>query len=466
MRILKHNYLFFFILLLLVFSCSTTDNYTLKQESPLDYKQVVERGRIIAIIDENSTDYFVYKGEPMGFQFDLMKKLGEYLGLEVEIIVSNNLDDDFKALYEGSADIIANGQFSKDLPEDLVSFGLPLYNTKHVLVQRKNNTSGKSLILNKKELASKNIFIPLRSSYSKPLESINKQIGEKMQVFEMPGYNTEQLVSLVANEELDYTVCDEDQAKVLAENYPELDFSMVLEENTTVSWAFRAKSPELMKKVNNWLAYYRKSSQFALLYNKYFENRDYFANTKNNYFAIRTGKISHYDDLIKKYSSKIQWDWRLLASLIYQESRFDPDVRSHAGAYGIMQLMPSTLDFFGVDSTASVEEQISAGVKLINYLDKRIQPIIPDREERIKFVLASYNIGLGHILDAVNIAGKIGKDPRKWDNNVDSCLLSKSRPEIYQLSEVKFGYAKGRETYRFVKDILARFEHYKNLVGR
>jgi membrane-bound lytic murein transglycosylase F len=130
-----------------------------------------------------------------------------------------------------------------------------------------------------------------------------------------------------------------------------------------------------------------------------------------------------------------------------------------------MQLMPATRAYFGVDSTSSVEKQIEAGVKLIKLLDKQISPRIPDNEERIKFILASYNIGWGHILDAVNIAEKVGKNSQKWDQNVDSCLLSKSKPEIFQLAEVKHGYAKGKETYNFVKQILDRFEHYKNLVS-
>ncbi len=340
-----------------------------------------------------------------------------------------------------------------------------MYSTKHILVQRKETGGNKRLISDKTQLADKNIYIPLRSSFSETLNSLKKEGYPDIKFFEMPGYTAEQLVELVAKNELDYTVCNYEQASILAKEYPNLDFTTELNDNNPIGWIFRKKSTVLQKKVNDWLSYYRSSAQFAVKFHKYFEDRNNYANVNHHYVSVRSGSISRYDELIKKYSAHIDWDWRLLASLIYQESRFNPKVRSHAGAYGIMQLMPSTRAYFGVDSTSSVEKQIEAGVKFIKLLDKQIAPKIPDKEERVKFILASYNIGWGHILDAVNIASKVGKNAQVWDQNVDSCLLSKSNPEIFQMADVKHGYAKGKETYKFVKQIIARFEHYKNLVS-
>lgn len=454
------------LLFCLVFTaCSLKRDYNISQESSEDLPQISKRKRLVAIIDQNSTDYFVFKGEPMGFQFEMLKQLGQFLNLEVEIIVSNNMDDDFLALFEGKADIIAKSQAPSNFESEIVTYGLPLYTTKHVLVQRKQISGSKLFIKKPSELAGQNVYIPIRSAYLQTLNIIVNQVDGDLNVFEMPGYNAEHLVELVASKKLDYTVCDYEQAKIMKRQFPELDYSTVLSEENSVSWVFRKKSPELLKKVNDWLSYYRTSSQFAIKYRKYFEDRNNYANISHNYISIRTGRISRYDDLIKKYSDVIGWDWRLLASLIYQESRFKPNVKSHAGAFGLMQLMPSTRKYFGVDTTSTVEDQIRAGVMLIKLLDKQIAPRIPDKEERIKFILASYNIGWGHILDAVKIAEKVGKDSQKWDNNVDSCLLSKSDPKILSLQEVKFGYARGHETYLFVKQVLNRFEHYKNLVS-
>jgi membrane-bound lytic murein transglycosylase F len=450
---------------LILTTCSFQKEYNISEEASDDYSEIKQRQRLVAVIEQNSTDYYIFKGEPMGFQFEMLKQLGQFLGMEVEIIVSNNIDDDFDALYEGKIDIIAKSQAPAEYRKDIVSYSLPLYSTRHILVQRKGAASDKLIITDKASLVNKNIYIPLRSAFSETLNSLKKEGYPGMKFFEMPGYTAEQLVELVARKELDYTVCNYEQSRILSKDFPNLDFSTELGENSPIGWIFRKKSTELQKKVNDWLSYYKSSAQFAVKFHKYFEDRNNNENINHHYVSVRSGRISRYDELIKKYSANINWDWRLLASLIYQESRFNPKVRSHAGAYGLMQLMPSTRAYFGVDSTSSVEKQIEAGVKFIKLLDKQIAPKIPDEEERVKFILASYNIGWGHILDAVNIASKVGKNAQVWDQNVDSCLLSKSKPEVFQMADVKHGYAKGKETYKFVKQILERFEHYKNLVS-
>ncbi|NJM16045.1 MAG: transglycosylase SLT domain-containing protein [Bacteroidales bacterium] len=191
-------------------------------------------------------------------------------------------------------------------------------------------------------------------------------------------------------------------------------------------------------------------------------NKKSMANRRaSEYFVIEKGRMSAYDEQIKRYSRDLGWDWRLLASLIYQESRFQPDVKSWMGAYGLMQLMPQTADRFGVDSTSTPEEQIVAGVKFLRWIDRRLRDVIIDEDERIKFILAAYNVGYGHVLDAMRLAEKYGKDPTQWDKNVDYYVLNKSNPEYFNDPIVKHGYCRGDEPYNYVYDILERFNHYK-----
>ncbi len=128
--------------------------------------------------------------------------------------------------------------------------------------------------------------------------------------------------------------------------------------------------------------------------NKYFNNRHSYRSIHSEYYTLGSGKISRYDEIIKKESERIGWDWRLLASVIYQESRFNPEAISWAGAFGLMQLMPITAGSYGISPDSSPEEQIRAGASFIKWLDDRFDEVITDPEERIKFVLASYNIGL------------------------------------------------------------------------
>ena len=129
-----------------------------------------------------------------------------------------------------------------------------------------------------------------------------------------------------------------------------------------------------------------------------------------------------------------------------------------------MQLMPSTAARFGISLTSSAEQQIRAGTEFIGWLDDRFEDSVMDPEERIKFILAAYNVGPGHIYDAMTLAGKNGKDPAIWEGNVDEFLLKKSDPKYYRDSDVRYGYTRGTETYNYVKQVLNRYEQYKNVI--
>jgi membrane-bound lytic murein transglycosylase F len=126
--------------------------------------------------------------------------------------------------------------------------------------------------------------------------------------------------------------------------------------------------------------------------------------------------------------------------------------------------MPATAAVFGIDSTSSPTEQIDAGIRYLRQLDAELPKEITDPEERIKFILASYNVGIAHIFDARRLAEKNGKDPNVWTENVDYYILNKSNPKYYQDEVVRYGYARGEETYNFVREILDRYGHYKNIL--
>lgn len=180
---------------------------------------------------------------------------------------------------------------------------------------------------------------------------------------------------------------------------------------------------------------------------------------------LSKGIISPYDRLFKKYAKNINWDWRLLASLAYTESNFDTTAVSWAGARGLMQLMPVTAQKMGIPKGKEhyAEESVRAAVKYLEYTVNQFKAI-PDSQERIKFVLAAYNAGAGHITDAMALAEKYGKNKYKWDHNVEEFILLKDKEEYYNDPVCKYGYFRGEETYRFVKDILIREAEYKEKI--
>ena len=278
-------------------------------------------------------------------------------------------------------------------------------------------------------------------------------------------YESEKLIQHVASGEIDYTVCDENVAIVNSTYYPDIDVSTPVSLSQNLAWGVRKENSEkLLGELNRWISVYRNTTSYALLHAKYFRNSRSSFIVKSDYYALNTGKVSQYDDLIREFSANINWDWRLLASLICQESQFKPDVTSVAGAYGLMQIMPVTGRNFGIDITASPENNIKAGILYINWLYSIFDSKITDKQERLYFVLASYNAGPGHVLDAMRLAEKNGMDPQKWDGNVAVWLLKKSEPQYYKDSVVKNGYFRGKESVKFVSEVLDRFEHYKNII--
>lgn len=471
--ILVRRLFLFIIFFVLFFSCNNYKTTELNvQTSFRDLGGIIERGKLVAITDYNSISYFLYKGEPMGFNFELLGAFASYLGVDLEIRTENDIDKAVSLLNCGEADIVAMNLTVNCEKKDKVRFTTAISETRQVLVQRKpnkwrsltNDRLNSLLLRNHLDLAGKVIYAQKGSYHPQRVRHLQSEIGDSIGVIEIP-YGAEDLLSFVANGDIDYAVVDENYALVASAYYPDIDVSTPLSFTQKQAWAMRRNSSgELAGFFDRWLEDYRKTKSFALLFAKYYRNPRSVIIQGSRYYANTTGRVSPWDELIRQYSDSISWDWRLLAALIYQESRFDPFVTSRAGAYGLMQVMPSTGKYFGIDVTSSPENNLRAGISYIRWLDKIFRDRIPDDVERLKFILASYNAGPGHVLDAMRLASSEGIDSSVWYGAVESFILKKSEPRYYNHPEVQHGYFKGRETVAFVSDIMKRYDHYLNLL--
>jgi len=458
-------------MLLLVFSCGKKE--TAEDQTLL--KKIRERGQLVAVTDYNSTNYFIYRGKPMGYQYDLLNKLADEMGVELKIKVNKDLDESFKLLNEGECDVLAFNLTITEERKKKIGFTVPHTQARQVLVQRKpegwrtmtQRQINRNLIRNQLQLKGKVIWVRSNSSHAQRLKNLSQEIGGGIKIVEKDNYIEEQLISLVSKGEIDYTVCDENLAKVNSTYHPNIDVKTAISFPQNLAWGVKESADSLRLFIDGWMEDFKKTLDYALIYNKYYKNRRSATIRKSDYYTVSSGKISPYDPIIKKYSKEIDWDWRLLASLIYQESRFKPTVQSWAGAKGLMQLMPSVAERFNVQNRTNPEENIRGGVEFLEWLEQQLKKRgIKDSEERMKFILASYNVGLGHILDARRLAEKYDKNPDIWDNNVEEFILKKSNPKYYKDEVVYYGYCRGTETYNYVKQILDRYEHYKNLIER
>jgi membrane-bound lytic murein transglycosylase F len=238
----------------------------------------------------------------------------------------------------------------------------------------------------------------------------------------------------------------------------------VLGHSHHVAWALRKNSSGLMSELNRWITEKQNGALFDRLYQKYFiDRRRYLERVTSEYLTSTTGKLCEYDALLKQSAAELNWDWRLLASQMYQESRFRPAARSWAGATGLLQLMPATARQFGVRDALDPADNVQGAVKFLKWLQQFWAKRVPDEKERLKFVLASYNTGPGHVEDAQRLTIKYGGNPQVWDD-VAYWLLQKSTQQYYADEVVKFGFCRGIEPVNYVTLILERFEHYKQFV--
>ena len=459
---------------LIVFSSCKKEQIIKSPEQTVfrDLDSIKVRGKLVVVSDYNSTNYFIFRGQPMGFHYELLKSFSDYLGLDIEIIPQNNLMKSFSMLNSGEADMLAIDMAMSALKGKYVKFTDPIYQTRQVLIQRKPNrwTSltadelDRSLVRKQLDLAGKSIYVHEGSSAAESLRSLKHQIADSITIIEVP-FEPEELIRLVAQREIDYVVCDENVAKVNSGYFPIIDVSTPVSFSQNLSWGVRRQNSDLLADAfNSWISVYKKSDAYALLYAKYFRNEWSSYIYKSDYYSLNTGKISPWDVLIKSFSDTINWDWRLLASLIYQESRFKPNVRSWAGAYGLMQIMPSTGRHYGIDATSSPENNMMAGVSYLRFLQDYYSDKIPDEGERLKFILAAYNAGTGNIEDAMELARKHGRNPLLWDDNVAYFLLKKMEPAYYNDPVVKYGYCNGGEPVNYVTEILERYSDYRNII--
>jgi membrane-bound lytic murein transglycosylase F len=469
-------------LMLLVFSCrqEPEQQFAVEEEeliNPIvansvnrDYAEIKKEGVLRALIVYSSTSYFLYRGQPMGFEYELLKKLADDLDLELELVISDNLDNQFEVLNRGDVDLIAHGLTITNQRKWEVDFTEDLYLTRQVLVQKKPDNYRKMrwsnikkhLIEDPVELIGDTVSIRRNSAYWERLESLSNEIGGRIFVDTLDSkFSDGEIIDMVAQGKLKYTIADENLAKINASYQPILDISVPISFTQRIAWVTRKKSKNLKARINEWIKKERKTLDYRVTYNKYFKNkRSFKKRSESDYYSLNNKQISRYDQMIKKHAKDLGWDWRLLASQAYQESKFNPNAKSWAGARGLMQIMPATAMDLEIKDLSDPAESLRGGTAYLKDIYEKFS-YIEDTTERQKFTLASYNCGYGHILDAQRLARANDLDPNLWKDNVDKMLLNLSYPKYYNKPMIRYGYVRGSEPVAYVEDIFDRYQHYR-----
>jgi len=436
-----------------------------KKEQPVgvvikDLPQLQQEGEITAVTLNTSTSYFQYRMNDMGYEYDLISDFAKAHNLKLNIKVAENSNRLIEMLLAGEADVVAYPmQISNESKKEVLFCGQETQSTQ-VLVQRANR--GDTILTDVTELINKEVYVKSETRYAQRLKNLNEELGGGIRIMDIAKdtITTEDLIEMVSMGEIPYTVSDDKTARLNKTYFWNIDVNLPISFLQRSSWAVRKNSPLLAIAINEWASGQTGQQTYKSVIKRYFElSKQPFESTMPE---IRNGQISPYDDLFKKYATLLGWDWQLLAAIAYQESRFDPNVVSWAGAEGLMGIMPNTARALGVSPHELKDPDIGVrtGVECLRRFGQGFSEI-ENQTERIKLTLASYNAGIGHVYDAQHLAEKYGKDSNIWDNNVADGIRMKSEPEYYNDPVCKYGYLRGNETLNYVNDVMLRYEYYK-----
>ena len=454
---LKHTLTILFTSILLLASCTTSEkNNQIEQIDSFLLPDTLRIGTIYS-----PTSYFMYRGETLGFDYRLIKSFCDEKNIVMDIVVAPGLETLVELLDSAQIDIAAYEiPITAEYKRKVHSCG-PVSMNSQVLVQPKSE----NIIRDVTELVGKDIYVERNSKYQFRLENLNEELGGGIRIHTVNRDTliTEDLIQMVSDGSIPLTVVDSDIARINKTYFKNLDITLPISFAQRSAWGVSIDKSWIGDSIDAWLKLDEPRQKYSWLLKRYFE----LAKNENisSSLNFKNGKISIYDNLFKKYAKTIDWDWRLIASQGYVESRFDTTVVSWVGARGIMQVMPSTARALGLNPEDIVkpEPNIRTAVEIIRILEKSFQNRISNDAERKKFVVAAYNSGAAHIYDAIAIAKKIGKNPAIWENNVEDALLLKANPDFYNDTSIcKYGYFRGRQTCTYVKQVFEIYDKCKN----
>ena len=440
-----------------------------------DLAGIKERKVLRVLTRNNALTYLLYRGAQFGFDYDLSELLAEALGVRLEIIVVPSRDQLIPWLLEGRGDLIAASLTATDDRMEKVLFSRPYLYTDEVIVARKRARDAPKTI---EDLAGRTVHVRSSSSYARTLQALQAR-GIDIKIAEVPeDMETEAIIEGVAKRKYALTVADRHILEVelaygtrvqagpkLTEVAPRAEREATRfapDGGKDIAFAMRPDAVKLKAFIDGWIKKNYRGRRYNILKRRYLSSGRAVRRYRRRRVG-RTGQISPYDKIIQKYASRYHFDWRLMAAQAFVESRFNPKAQSWVGARGLFQVMPRTGASLGFYKLEDPDVGTHAGIKYMDRLVRRFDPKLPFRQ-RVRFALAAYNAGLGHVMDARKLARQKGWDPDRWFGNVERAMLLLSERKYYR--KARHGYCRGKEPVAYVSHIQAKYQAYVEITDQ
>lgn len=448
-------------------SALTKDNDEAVIEEPVyrDWAEIKNSGVLRMITSYSSGTYFLYKGIQVGFEYEMLKQFTQENDLALEVVVIGPGQNPFTLLNKGEGDIIAASYTITPERQKLVDF-TRTYNLvdQQIIVSEELGFVPESIY----DLEGIPITVRKNSSYHHRLKELKKE-GIPVEIHVVSEEtDTEAILYQVSAGRYKATVADDNLFNASSTYINGLVTGPLISENDQIAWAVRKNAPDLKNALDKYLYKHfrfseeglpKRSAFLNVLRKKYFEGgfqaQDYYFPYQEGF----AGAISPFDNLIKEVAAEYNLDWLMLTAIAAQESRFNPESKSWAGAVGIMQVLPQYSEI-PPDSLYIPEINIREGAKILaehlhhySYLDTLNQ---------WSFALAAYNAGAGHLADARRLSIDHNENPNEWEY-VSKSLLRLMQRKYYQ--NARYGFCRGIETVRYVNEILNRYKTYKDILA-
>ncbi|WP_237058195.1 transporter substrate-binding domain-containing protein [Microbulbifer sediminum] len=388
------------------------------QRSVGDLQAIRKRGVLRAVTRNHPGTYFMWKGQVLGFEFRLLENFAKSLDVRLDITVADTHEDFVRMLRNGDVDVSASLlAVTRRRQASGMAFSRPYLQSPTGIAAR----AGEKLS-GMQDLAGRTLCVRRASSQYQVAEELKKQVPG-IEVQEVPGeLDIQEVIDKVVNNECDLTIADEISVRLEQVWRDDIAFALRLpREESRYAWMVRESNPRLLRAINEFFAEPSTDDRIPELFERYFNAPK---RTRDEIEELnRSGQLSPFDDIVRRYAEEFDFDWRLIVAQMYQESNFHPDVKSWVGARRLMQVIPSTGRRVGETGLFTPENSIRTGITYMRWLPDKFDDKGINLENQMWFPLAPYNAGSAHVDDAQDLARENGWDRRIWFDNVENAML-------------------------------------------
>ena len=441
----------FFAISFFVFGWLSKSQYSPvhKIEKPSILSEIKQEKELRVVLLNSASSYYIGASGAQGFEYELLKSYADHLGVALNITTVNTISEALEQTKNPAIHIISAALTKTPAREKLYNFGPSYFEVQQQIICNRSVLRSKKFPRTLEGLKGIEIKVGEGTSYSETIRTFITD-GYEINATFTSAYSTEELLEQVSSNKIDCTAADSNVYALNLRYYPEMDMAFTISERQQLAWVLPPGSNKLEIDMYSWLNDYNQKGKMAELKDHYYSNVYFFDYYDNKMFYKRLkSRLAKYKNLFVDAGERYGIPWRLLAAVAYQESHWDPNAKSFTGVRGIMMLTRATAKLLGIKNRVDPKQSIVGGTRHLKQMLKFV-PKDVEGENRLKFALAAYNVGMGHIHDARKLAKRLGFKQNIW-SDLKQVLPLLSKKKYYKT--LKYGYARGEEPVKYVESI-------------